>query len=294
MAIFTTSISDDDHLWAVSGIPWLGNRTPSTPLKDITDDVLYLLVDPHSWIASKGITYLNPDFASNPSQQEYLPVELTDHYFISFRRVATSSSDNNIVQGIHRTGLLSVCPEFGSISGFAGSKGLMPHSNPVDGHSAITHNPFAIQGGIINLPGLSGEVEITLVKNTKRAYLHLQLGRDKEEVAKFVMYLVQNPDAFYTALEAQFAAQGVLRTVLSNGHIDPTIPVKTGSEIKVRFATSPTHEVFFESRKETAVQQKSVPQDGDVLACNADIGTYIQHADGSITILVEQASVKMY
>ena len=266
MDIQHASISSDDHLWVVSNVPWLDDRTPTTPIDEFKSDLLYLIYDPYDWIAQRNIQYY--DDQEPPVLQS---VSLTDHYFMIFRLVDPKENTSNIVQGISGTGMLSISPG-------------TPAVDPV---------------GKVDLPPLGGLVEVTLVENSDRAYIHLQIGPDREVVAKVGLYIIFATESYYEALQKAFEDNGKVVWVDGNGKAAQSSQgVDKVNETAVTFGVSKTHTVYHESRKSTFayINKEGEPTctEDPPISCSVDIGNYVVNPDGSITIIVDHSTMKMY
>lgn len=267
MDIQHTSISSDDHLWAVSNVPWLEDRHPETPIDAFKSDILYLIYNPFDWIAARNIT-----FQDGQEPPQTVPVTLTDHYFMIFRLVDPMEKTTNIVQGISGTGMVTISP---------GTPGFIPPDS-------------------LTMPVLEGQIEVTLVDKTDRCYVHLQIGTDRERVALLTMYMVAKPEEFYLAIQQQFAVNGKLVVVDSEGNtISSTEVPGSGDAPKVTMQTAKGHTVYHESRKDSSqviakMLEDDPPPPPPPFSCAVGIGNYVINPDGSITIIDDNSVVKMY
>ncbi len=174
-----STISGDDHLWVVQGVPWFSNGV---------QDLEGLLASPQKFIEAHGLTYRD-------ELGDIQPVKITDHYFAVLRKSAISSTGFNEVQGIHGTGMLTIRAEFGSFA-----------------------NPGLIGNGPTIAP-VNSVIELTLVTSSKRAYLHYQLGDNKSTVARHTLSYITNRFGMSMLVEQAFQVpnNGTLQQIDADG-----------------------------------------------------------------------------
>lgn len=258
-----TSISNDDHLWVVPSIPWIRGKAEF-------DDVKSFLMDPQGYVDYLGLHYFE--------ENDELPVRISDHYFVVFKTDQGSGGGNNIIEGIHGTGMLSVCSNFSNF----GTNFLPP---------TIPSQPSQEEGF------LPEKVEVSLLLDgSNRAFVHCQIGSDRELVVTEVMRLVSDPAEVLDGLTAQYARIGHRSLVWHNATTRERIPVEDESKFpKIRFEYKRRPEVYFEScmGAYTQVADNEVI-DPPIIACAALIGNYYIDVNGHIVIVVDSTLVKMY